>query len=86
MPRTRFDKPRYQPINELRAVILERKFTAKLSWADIAKAANMQPDTMRQLAIRKPPQEWPEDVLKSVCRLLDLKVTQTITDLSSNDD
>ena len=79
MPRTKFDRPRYPPINQLRAAILDRKFIAKLSWEDLGQAAGISGAAMRKLATRKEPQEWPQKVRNSVCRLLDIKVTVTVT-------
>jgi len=78
MPRTRFDKPRYPPINNLRAAILERKFVAGLSWEDLANAAGISGASMRKLATAKAPDEWPPKVRNSVCRLLDIKVSTTV--------
>jgi len=78
MPRTKFDKPRYPPINNLRAAILERKFVARLSWDDLASAAGISGASMRKLATAKPPDEWPPKVRTGVCRLLDIKLSTTI--------
>lgn len=78
MPRTRFDKPRYPPINNLRAAILERKFVAGMSWEDLASAAGISGASMRKLATAKPPDEWPPKVRTGVCRLLDIKVSTTV--------
>ena len=79
MPRTRFDKPRYPPINNLRAAILERKFVSGLGWNELGSAAGITGDAMRKLASSKPPEEWPVNVRNAVCRLLDIKVTVTVT-------
>ena len=79
MPRTRFDKPRYPPINNLRAAILERKFVSGLGWGDLGAAAGISADAMRKLANTKAPDEWPLSVRNAVCRLLDIKVTITVT-------
>lgn len=78
MPRTRFDKPRYPPINNLRAAILDRKCSAHLSWADLAAPAGITPETMRKLASTKPPQEWPKKVRDNVCRFLEIKINTTV--------
>ena len=78
MPRTKFDKPRYPPINDLLAAILERKFVANLTWDDLGKAAGIQGTTMRKMAREKPPQEWTPKVRNAVCRLLDIKINITI--------
>ena len=78
MPRTKFDKPRYPPINNLRAAILERKFVSRMSWDDIGKSVGLEGATMRKLASTKTPQEWPPKVRYGVCRLLDIKVNTTV--------
>lgn len=79
MPKTRFDRPRYPPINNLRAAILERKFVAKLSWKDLAAASGISESAMRKMATTQPPEEWPVRTRNAVCRLLDIKVTVTVT-------
>lgn len=79
MPKTKFDKPKYPPIDHLRAAILERKFVARLSWDDLADVAHISPATMRRLAVSKPPDEWPKDVRLSVCRYLQISVHTSIT-------
>lgn len=79
MPRTKLDAPRYPPINQLRAAILERKFVGKLSWDDLARAAKIEGSAMRKLVTTKPPEEWPPEVRNAVCRLLDLRVNIVVT-------
>lgn len=78
MGRTKLDKPRYPPINDLRAAILERKFVANLTWDELGAAAGVKGTTMRKLAREKPPQEWTPKVRNAVCRLLDIKINITI--------
>lgn len=78
MPRTRFDKPRYPPINNLRAAILERKFVAGLSWEDLGSAGGISATAMRKMATTKAPEEWPPKVKNGVCRLLDIRVSTTV--------
>lgn len=78
MPRTNLDRPKFPPINNLRAAILERKFVGKYGWDDIADAAHISHGAMRTLVCKKPPEEWPEDVRRSVCRFLQIKVTQKV--------
>lgn len=79
MPRTKLDKPRYPPINNLRAAILERKFVAGMSWEDLGNAAGISATAMRKLAKTKEPEEWSADVRKAICRLLDIKITVVVT-------
>ena len=78
MGRTKFDKPRYPPINNLLAAILERKFVARMSWDDLGRAAGISGSAMRKLATTKAPEEWPQKILISVCRLLEIKVGITV--------
>ena len=78
MPRTRFDKPRYPPINNLRAAILERKFVAGLSWDDLGNAGGISGVYMRKLATSKAPEQWPQTVRTGVCRLLDIRMNTTV--------
>ena len=78
MPYTKLDKPRYPPINNLRAAILERKFVSGLSWDDLGRAGGITATAMRKLATTKAPEEWPEKVRKGVCRLLDVRYSTTV--------
>ena len=79
VPKTKFDKPRYPPINNLRAAILERKFVSGFSWGDLGEAAGLSASAMRKLATTKPPQEWSEKVRTAVCRRLEIKVNVNVT-------
>ena len=79
MPRTKFDKPKYPPINDLRAAILERKFVSGLGWKEIGEAAGISETAMRKLVSTKAPEEWPIKVRTAVCRLLEIRVTVKIS-------
>ena len=79
MPRTKLSQPRFPPINNLRAAILERKFVGRLTWAEIGAAAHISGDVMRKYATTKDPEEWPRDVRNQVCRFLEIRVTTTVT-------
>lgn len=79
MPRTKLDVPRYPPINDLRAAILERKFVSGLTWDDLGNVAGIKGTTMRKMARDKPPQEWSRNVLTAVCRLLDIRISVSVT-------
>lgn len=78
MPRTKLDKPRYPPINDLRAAILERKFVSGMTWEDLGAVAGVKGATMRKLAREKPPQDWTPQVRNAVCRLLEIKINISI--------
>jgi len=73
MPRTKFDKPKYPPVDWTMAAILERKKVMKLEWSDIADGAGITSDALRGMVSRKRTEEWPTPVLKKVCRVLGLE-------------
>ena len=73
MPRTKFDTPKAPPVDWALAAILERKKTLKLEWINIADAAGMSPDVLRNLVSRKRTEEWPVYTLKKVCKVLGLE-------------
>ena len=79
MGRTKFDRPKYPQIDDLRAAILERKFVARLTWDDLADVANISPASMRRLAVDKAPDEWPKDVRNAICRYLQISVRTNVT-------
>lgn len=78
MPRTKFDKPRYPPIDWMMAAILERKRVMKLEWSDIAVNCGMSSDSLRQLASKKPPEEWPKEIRNHVLKTLGLSAKMVI--------
>ena len=78
MPRTKFDRPKYPPINKLRAAILERKHVSGLTWDDLADVAGVSGVTLRRLLREKDPWDWPKDVRTSICRKLEIKTTLLI--------
>lgn len=73
MPRTKFDKPKYPPIDWVMAAILERKKTMKLEWADIANEVGMSPEGLRKLVAYKRSDQWPTYTLKKVCKALGIE-------------
>ena len=79
MPRTKFDQPKYPEIDWLMAAILERKRVMRLEWKDIAlKAGGISGDSLRQLASKKAPEEWPKDVRVRVCKVLGIDVKMIV--------
>ena len=79
MPRTKFDKPKYPPVDILKAVILERKMVMKLNWDDIASVTNMNTDAFRHMAISKHTDDWNPSVRRAVCRFLGLNMQTTVS-------
>ena len=78
MPRTRFDKPKYPPIDKLKACLLERKMVMGLEYKDMADAANISSVYMRKLMANKHTDEWPNDIRKAVCRKCGLTVKTVV--------
>lgn len=78
MPRTRFDKPKYPPIDKLKACLLERKLIMGLEYKDLADAANITNDYMRKLMSKRHTDDWPVDVKKAVCRKCGLTVKMVV--------
>lgn len=80
MPKTAFDKPKYPPVDWMLAAILERKQIMGLNWSDLADVAHISPETMRSLATKKKPEEWPTEVRRAVMRKLGLSAKLVISD------
>jgi len=74
-------KPLYPPIDPVRACILDRKHSMKLSWSDIGRELGISGGMMRYWS-QFPPDDWPKDVRNGVCRVLGIKVKQTVEDLT----
>lgn len=81
MPRTVFDKPKYPPVDKLKAVILERKLVMKLSYDDLAKAANSSSGYIRQMITLKHTDDWNPEMRKAICRRLGINIKTTIEEL-----
>ena len=74
MPKTKLGKkPEDPPIDWNLAAILERKKALHMEWADIATAAGMSADSLRNYVSRKPTSEWPVYTLKKVLMVLGLE-------------
>lgn len=81
MPRTRFDKPRYPPVDWLMAAILERKKVMKLEWKDIADEVGMSPEALRKMVMTKAPAEWTKETRDKILKVLGLRAKLVIEDL-----
>lgn len=78
MPRTRFDKPKYPPIDKLKACVLERKLVMGFDYSDLAEAAKVSSDHMRKLMSKRHTDEWPVEIRKAVCRKCGLTVKTVV--------
>lgn len=81
MPRTKFDKPKYPPVDKLKAVVLERKLIMHLTYEDLAKVANIHPSYVRTMLTKKHTDDWNPEARKAICRYLGINVKTTIQDL-----
>lgn len=76
MPHTIFDTYAEEPappIDWFMAAILERMRVLKLTQKDLADAAHVHHDTMRNY-MQKSPLKWPDDVRQNVCKRLGITV------------
>ena len=78
MPRSRFDKLKYPPIDKLKACLLERKLVMGLDYKDFAEAADISTDYMRKLMSQQHTDDWPVHIRKAVCRKCGLAVKTVI--------
>lgn len=67
-------KEEFKPVNKLRACILERKFTTKMTWMDIGLQAGVSPNTLKYLMANVDPWEWDHRVLDAVCNVLGIQM------------
>lgn len=84
MPRTRFDKPKYPPIDLLKAVILERKMVMKLSYDDIASHVGVSTIHLRRLMTTENTNDWNPDIRKAVCKMLGIGIQTTLTQITDD--
>ena len=85
MPRTKFDRPKYPPIERLRACILDRKMSLKLTWADIGKNTHISPDYLRKIITTVPTDQWNPAIRNAVCKELGIRVKTDVVDLFNLD-
>lgn len=75
------ERPKYPPIDKLKAVILERKMTMGLNYQDLADASNVGAYYIRKLMSGKHTKDWPPDVRNAICKYLGLNVKVVVEDL-----
>ena len=80
MPKLKQKKKDFPPINKLRACILDRKFSTRMTWEDIGQEAGVSPDYLRKLMSTKDPWDWESWVLEAVCKALDIGIKRTVED------
>ena len=66
----------FKPINRLRASILDRKMSTRMTWRDIGLQSGVSPNTLQYLILNVDPWEWKPEVRKAVCKTLGIKITQ----------
>lgn len=74
-------KPKYPPIDKLKAAILERKMVMHLSSQDLGDAANVSGWYIRKILSTKHTDDWNPDVRKAICEYLGLNVKVVLEDL-----
>lgn len=81
MPKTKFDKPKYPPVDKLKAVILERKLVMKLTYDDMANVAGVSPEYMRKMITVRHTDDWNPDARRKLCRFMGLNIRFVLDDL-----
>ena len=71
-------KKEFPKISKLRALILERKFTLKMTWEDIGLQAGVSPNTLKYLMANQDPWEWDYRIQKSVCEVLGIQIKKIL--------
>ena len=74
-------KPKYPPIDKLKAAILERKMVMHLSSQDLGDAANVSGWYIRKIRSTKHTDDWNPDVRKAICDYLGLNVKVVLEDM-----
>lgn len=80
MPRTKFDRPKYPPIDAVRAAVLERKMSLGLTWDEIAEGSDVSGTYLRKL-VHRPSDEWNPKTRNAVCKQLGINIKTEIVDL-----
>ena len=70
--------PEFPKISKLRALILERKFTLKMTWEDIGRQAGVSPNTLKYLMANVDPWEWQYDIQEAVCKVLGIQIKKIL--------
>lgn len=76
----------YPPIDKVMAVILERKFATRMTWADVASGTGTTGEYLRHLVSQKRTEDWPRDILNAVCKKFGISIKITMEDLYNLDD
>lgn len=71
-------KQRFEPINKLRASILDRKFSTRMTYTDIGLQSGVSPNTLKYLMGNIDPWDWKPEVREAVCKTLGISITQKV--------
>ena len=77
----RDDKPKYPPIDKLKAVILERKLTMGFTYDDFAVSANTTPTYIRKMFSKMHSSQWNPEIKESICKKCGIGIKMSIVDL-----
>lgn len=75
------ERPKYPPVDKLKAVVLERKLAMHLSSKDLADVANVSAVYIRKMLSGQHSNDWNPDVRNAICKYLGLNVKVVVEDL-----
>lgn len=75
------ERPKYPPIDKLKAAILERKLVMHLTSQDLADVANVSAVYIRKMITEKHSDDWNPEVRKAICDYLGLNVKVVLEDM-----
>ena len=75
------EKPKYPPIDKLKAAVLERKLVMHLNYQDLADVANVSAVYIRKMMTEKHSDDWNPHVREAICQYLGLNVKVVLEDM-----
>ena len=83
MPKTKqtekYSKPKFPPIDMMKACMLERKLTMKLNYEELSRRTGVSASYLRKLIVSDHTKDWPADIRRAVCRELGIGLQETVT-------
>ena len=75
------ERPKYPPVDKLKAAVLERKLVMHLSSEDLGNAAHVSGWDIRKMLSSKHSDDWNPEVRKAICEYLGLNVKVVLEDM-----
>ena len=75
------ERPKYPPVDKLKAAVLERKLVMHLSSEDLGNAAHVSGWYIRKMLSSKHSDDWNPEVRKAICEYLGLNVKVVLEDM-----